>query len=480
MYASGIINILVVDDESSICMLIQKELSSPGRAITTATSASQALKLSAQQPFDVIVLDVRLPDGNGVDLLEYFRETLPHVEVIMITGYSEVASAVEAMKIGAYDYITKPFSLDRLTLVIERAYQRSMLHKELHLLRQNKGSEPFSHLIGHSTGISEIRYLIDKVAPTLTPVLITGESGVGKNVVVNALHRRSGRADKHLIVKNCGAFNKELLRSELFGYCKGAFTGAVDSQDGLLSLANNASLFFDEVGELSLEVQSMLLRVLESQKYRRVGDKEERSANIRFFFATNRDLHKEVEAGRFHEALFHRLNVFRIEIPPLRERREDIPVLMELFLGQLYPDRPPYRVSGQALQCLMSYHWPGNVRELRNVIERGIILAENDLITLKCLPNDIAKCLDDTANGLPFPTLEQHEREFIVRVLEYVSNNRTQAASMLGIGRKTLYRKIKEYGLEMLCQNGRPEGGAVSADLRRPRHAGHGGGPAAP
>ncbi|QLA15702.1 sigma-54-dependent transcriptional regulator [Desulfolutivibrio sulfoxidireducens] len=467
MYTSDFINILVVDDEPSICRLVQKEMASANRKITTATTAGQALKLAAQQNFDVIVLDVRLPDGNGMQLLERFRETMPHVEVIMITGYSEVTNAVEAMKIGAYDYITKPFSLDRLTLIIERAYQRSMLHKELHLLRQNKNSEPLSHLIGHSAAVSEIRYLIDKVAPTLTPVLITGESGVGKNIVVNALHHRSSRAEKHLIVKNCGAFNKELLRSELFGYCKGAFTGAVDSQDGLLSLANNGSLFFDEVGELSLEVQSMLLRILESQKYRRVGDKDERSVNIRFFFATNRNLVKEVETGRFHEALFHRLNVFRIEIPPLRERKEDIPLLLEFFLGHLYPDRQPYKLSSQALQCLMSYHWPGNVRELRNVIERGIILAENDLITRKCLPNDIAKCLDDSGNCMPFPTLEQHEREFIVRVLEYVSNNRTLAANMLGIGRKTLYRKIKEYGLDMVCQT--PRG--MAAEPRPGRHA---------
>jgi two-component system NtrC family response regulator len=453
MYTSDVINILVVDDEPSICKLAQKELAFSNRRITTANSAALALKYASQQNFDVIVLDVRLPDGNGVELLERFRETLPHVEVIMITGYSEVSNAVEAMKIGAYDYITKPFSLDRLNLVIERAYQRSMLHKELHLLREDKDSDSPPSITGHSSTICQIRYLVDKVAPTLTPVLITGESGVGKNIVVNALHRKSSRADKLLIVKNCGSFNKDLLRSELFGYCKGAFTGAVDSQEGLLSLANNGSLFFDEVGELSLEVQSMLLRVLESQRYRRVGDKEERSVNIRFFFATNRDLTREVEAGRFHEALYHRLNVFRIEIPPLREHKEDIPALMEYFLGHIYPDRPPYKVSNQAMQCLMSYHWPGNIRELRNVIERGIILAENDLITLKCLPNDIAKCLDDSGNCKPFPSLEQHEREFISRVLEYVANNRTQAARMLGIGRKTLYRKIKEYGLDSVFQN---------------------------
>lgn len=448
MCTSDTINILVVDDEVSICKLAQKALALPDRKVTTVNTASQAVKIVTQQSFDIILLDVKLPDGNGLNLLERFRETLPDVEVILITGYSDVASAVEAMKMGAYDYISKPFSLDRMHLVIERAYQRSLLQREVRLLRKNTSSMPAAKLIGRSSAIRHIEYLIDKVAPTMTPVLITGESGVGKNVVVKQLHDKSSRADKHLIVKNCGAFNKDLLRSELFGYRKGAFTGAVDSQEGLLSLANNGSLFFDEVGELSLEVQSMLLRVLESQTYRRVGEKEERKVNIRFFFATNRDLVKEVEAERFHEALFHRLNVFGIHIPPLRERKEDIPALMEHFLGSIYLDRPPYKVSEQAMQCLMSYNWPGNVRELRNVIERGIILAENDLITMKSLPGDIAKCIGKAEWNSPFPTLEHYERDFIIRVLEYAGKNRTQAAAMLGIGRKTLYRKLKAYGLE--------------------------------
>ncbi len=448
MKSSDRINILVVDDEPLICKLAERELALSDRKVTTACTGAQALKLTAQHDFDVIILDVRLPDASGLSLLERFRESLPDVEVIMITGYSEVPSAVEAMKMGAYDYITKPFSLDEINLVIGRAYQRSLLQKEVRLLRKSSIGKPPKNLIGQSAAIREIEFLVDKVAPTQTPVLITGESGVGKNVVVSLLHAKSTRADKPLIVKNCGAFNHELLRSELFGYRKGAFTGAVDSQEGLLALANNGSLFFDEVGELSLEVQSMLLRVLESKKYRRVGDKEERTVNVRFFFATNRDLAREVEEGRFHEALFHRLNVFCIQIPPLRERKEDIPSLMEYFLGHLYPDRPPYKVSKQALQCLMSYHWPGNVRELRNVIERGMILAENDLITLKSLPVDITKCLDDSETCDPFPSLDQHEKKFILRVMEHVGHNRTKAAKILGIGRKTLYRKLKSYGLD--------------------------------
>ncbi len=447
METSRLIRILVVDDEPSICRLAEKEFASPTRKVTTASTASQARKLADSHDFDVVLLDVRLPDGNGVSLLEYFRENQTDVEAIMITGYSEVSSAVEAMKMGAYDYVTKPFSLDRMNLLIERAFQRTLLQREIRQLRRHKNSKPQSRIIGSSSAMRHIEYLIDKVAPTNTPVLITGESGVGKNVVVNVLHDRSSRTDKPLITKNCGAFNKDLLRSELFGYRKGAFTGAVESQEGLLAQADKATLFFDEVGELSLEVQSMLLRVLESQKFRRVGEKEESSVDIRFLFATNRDLSKEVEMGRFHEALYHRLNVFRVDIPPLRERKEDIPTLMEHFLEQLYMDRPPYKMSKRAEQCLLGYDWPGNVRELRNVIERGIILAENDLITMKCLPSDIANSLENSEGNAPFPSLGQQEKKYILHVMEHVDFNRTQAAKLLGIGRKTLYRKLKAFGV---------------------------------
>lgn len=447
MYCTGAINILVVDDEPSICRLAEKELALPDRVVTTADTAAKARQRISQQDFDVIVLDVRLPDGNGLELLEQFRDALPDVEVIMITGYSEVQTAVEAMKTGAYDYITKPFSLDKLNLVIEKAFQRSRLQRENRILRRSKCAQPERKLIGHSPALQQIEFLVGKVAATRTPVLITGESGAGKDVVATSVHRQSDRADKPLVVKNCGTFNKELLRSELFGYRKGAFTGATESQDGLLALANHGTLFLDEVGELPLEVQSMLLRVLETQAYRRVGDNEERTVDIRFLFATNRGLAREVEEGRFSEALFHRLNVFRIELPPLRERKEDIPSLVEYFLGHLYPEKPPYNISPRAAECMLAYHWPGNVRELRNVIERAIILSENRLITVRCLPQDIAKNSEDTQNGSPFPTIAQSERRLILRVLEHLHGNRTLAARMLGIGRKTLYRKLLEYGI---------------------------------
>lgn len=447
MSGQGPIRILVVEDEASMCKLLKRELALPGRQVTTVMSALEARAIVAEQDFDVIVLDVRLPDGHGLELLERFREALANVEVIMITGYSEVAVAVEAMRMGAYDYILKPFSLERMNLVIEKAHQRGMLQKEIRLLRKSKADFVLPVAIGNSVAMQRVQYLVDKVASTGTPVLITGKSGVGKNVIVSQLHAKSTRANNPLVIKNCGAFNKELLRSELFGHRKGAFTGAVESRDGLLALANNSSLFFDEVGELSLEVQALLLRVLESQKYRRVGEKEEREVDVRFFFATNRDLAKEVEEGRFHEALFHRINVFCIDIPPLRERKEDIPALLEYFLQYLYPDRPTYKISQQAIQCLMAYDWPGNVRELRNVLERGVILAENDLITPQHLPADIAKYLDNSDSCTPFPSLQKQEIQYIMRVLEYVGGNKTKASEILGINRKTLFRKLRFYNL---------------------------------
>lgn len=448
MYTTDAMNLLVVDDEPSICRLAQKELASSETIVTTASTAAQAMAISGEQDFDVILLDVRLPDGHGLTLLEHFRGTLPDAEVVMITGYSEVSVAVDAMKMGAHDYITKPFSLKQIKQVIEKAYQCSRLRRENRTQGSSGTLKSERELIGLSPGMKRVGFLINKVARTRAPVLITGESGAGKDVVANAIHSKSLCADKKLIVKNCGTFNKDLLRSELFGYRKGAFTGAQESQDGLLSLANNGSLFLDEVGELSMDVQSMLLRVLETQKYRRVGDTEERTVTVRFLFATNRDLAREVEAGRFNEALYHRLNIFRIEIPPLRERQEDIPVLTEYFLGHLYPERPPYRISKRTMECFMAYHWPGNVRELRNVIERAIILAENELLTAHSLPREIiAKCSEYKDRAKPSMSLEDNEKELIQKVLNLVGNNRNEAARILHIGRKTLYRKICKFNI---------------------------------
>jgi two-component system, NtrC family, response regulator len=442
------IRVLVVDDEESIRRLMEKELSSMRRSVCGADSARKAFELIERQQFDVIVLDIRLPDGDGVELLEKFKQAIPDVEVILITGYGNVDNAVEAMKLGAYDYITKPFTLDRVELVVEKAYQRVCLQRQNRLLRHTQTSFPLPQFVGRSSCVEQIQYLIGKVAPTNVPVLITGESGAGKDVIASAIHLRSQRAGQPLIIKNCGTLQKELMRSELFGYLKGAFTGANETNDGLIALAHEGTLFLDEIGELPLEVQAALLRVLENQTYRRIGDKHERQVDVRFLFATNRNLVEEARTGNFHEALYHRLNVFQIHIPPLRERKEDIPLLVEYFLGLLGAALSPCRISRSVMQCLMNYKWPGNVRELRNVIERGIILAENGIITENALPRELTEQCDAATTDVPFIPLMELEKRHIRRIMECVHGNRSQAAEILGIGRKTLYRKLKEYELE--------------------------------
>ena len=437
------IRILAVDDEKSIRRLLQKELSAPSRSVTTAESAGEALSRIDAQAFDVIILDICLPDGNGMELMERCFAKVPDVEVILITGHGDIDIAVEAMKMGAYDFITKPFNLDQLEVVVEKAFQRVLLKRENRLLRHTRQAAAPARLIGHSRPMEEVRFLVGKVAPTHVPVLITGESGCGKNVVAQLLHAQSLRADSPLIIKNCGTLEKSLMRSELFGHARGAFTGADEAREGLLASADKGTLFLDEIGELSHEVQAALLRVLENQTYRRVGDKGERKVDIRFFFATNRNLREAVAEGRFSDALYHRINVFNIPLVPLADRMEDVPALIEHFLGRL-GSGGEYRVSREAMHCLLSYRWPGNVRELQNVMERGIILSENGLITERALPRELVDAAGEQPAAGPLLSLKELERQHIRRVLDFVSGNRQKAAEILGIGRKTLYRKLQQ------------------------------------
>lgn len=437
------VHVLMVDDEEGIRRLVEKELSSERRRVATAASVKEALKTFKQESFDVVLLDMRLPDGNGIDLLAQFQELAPEVQVVIVTGFGDVDNAVQAMKLGAYDYITKPFALDRLELVVEKAFQRTSLQRENRRLRHAQSEHPPGKLVGHSRRMNMVRHLIEKVAPTHVPVLLTGESGTGKTIVAECIHGLSRRSERPFITKNCGTFQKDLIRSELFGYRKGAYTGADESYEGLLSFANRGTLFLDEIGEVSVDVQSSLLRVIENQTFRRVGDKDEQKVDVRFIFATNRNLQAETEAGRFSQALYHRLNVFNIELPPLRERKEDVPSLVEHFLGRLSPGDAVPRITDRALQCLIAYDWPGNVREMQNVLERSLILSDGDIISERALPLEIANPDVPLPGGSPFLPLREVERQHIQAVLEFVEGSRTQAAEILGIGRKTLYRKLK-------------------------------------
>jgi two-component system NtrC family response regulator len=442
------IHILVIDDEASIRRLVEKEMGNSRRRITTVGSSQEALRAFKGDAFDVVMLDMRLPDGNGIDLLPRLQDMAPEVQVIIITGFGEVDNAVEAMKLGAYDYITKPFDLDRLEMVIEKAFQRTSLQRENRLLRQKQSDQRPVKLIGHSEKIGQVIFLVRKVAPTQVPVLLTGESGTGKTIVARSIHDLSPRRDLPWVSKNCATLQKDLVRSELFGHRKGAFTGADQSRDGLLSFANKGTLFLDEIGELPLDVQGSLLKVLETQSFRRVGEKDEQKVDVRFIFATNRDLQAEVDAGRFSEALYHRLNVFHIPMPPLKARKEDIPPLVEFFLGQLATGEERPRISPRAMACLLSYDWPGNVRELRNVLERGLILSDNNFIIEHVLPLELVGAMKEKSSNAPFPTLREVEREHIIKVLNFVNGRRKQAAELLGIGRKTLYRKLQALNLD--------------------------------
>jgi two-component system NtrC family response regulator len=435
--------ILAIDDEEPIRRLLQKELAADHRKVLTAADASEARDLLRTNWFDVIVMDLRLPDVHDLDLLIEIKDTVPHIEVVMITGHGDIDSAVRAIKLGACDFIRKPFNLDRLELVVEKAHQRVLLSRENTILRHNSelDQEPVQ-FVGNSQAVRDIKFLINKVAPAKIPVLLTGESGVGKDVVARLIHQRSACASHPMIIKNCASLQKELSRSELFGHMKGSFTGANESREGLMAYAHDSTLFLDEIGELPMGVQASLLRILETQTYRRVGEKEERKVNIRFLFATNRNLAEEVEKGRFNEAFFHRINAFNIEIPSVKERKEDLPLLVNFFLMRLSPDNTTYRIVDDAMDCIFRYNWPGNVRELRNVIERSIILAENNIITERCLPRELVSLSEDALGTL---SLESVEKNHILKMLHFFEGNRQKTAETLGVSRKTLYRKLEKY-----------------------------------
>jgi two-component system NtrC family response regulator len=439
-------SILVIDDEEPIRRLLQKELESDTRNVLTAADAAAAMAMIRNHWFDVIIMDLRLPDVHDLDLLIKIKESVLHIEVVMITGHGDIDSAVQAMKLGACDFIRKPFNLEQLDLVVEKAHQRVLMARENRILRHTSGLDQEKvQFIGNSKAVGEIKFLINKVGPARIPVLITGDSGVGKDVVARLIHQRSVCAANPMIIKNCASLQKELARSELFGHMRGSFTGANESREGLMSFAHDSTLFLDEIGELPLEVQASLLRVLETQTFRRVGEKEERKVNIRFLFATNRNLAEEVEQGRFNEAFFHRINAFTIRIPALRERKEDLPLLVNYFLTRLSPDNTAYRIVDSAMDCLFRYPWPGNVRELRNVIERSIILAENNLITERCLPRELVSASEEGQADL---TLESIEKNHILKILNFFDGNRQKTAETLGVSRKTLYRKLAQYALE--------------------------------
>jgi DNA-binding NtrC family response regulator len=441
------INILVVDDEEPFRRLLNKELSRKGYAVDVAHDGSEALRLLCDRSFDVILLDVVMPGVDGISLMKKLKEDSAAPAIIVLTGKATVETAVEAMKNGAYDYLTKPYKLDELAIVIDRAYEFSRLSVKSKLLEQElvRKESPFE-FIGKSKQLQDILAMIQKVAPTDSPVFIQGESGTGKELVANTVWHYSTRKDAPFIALNCATLSENLIESEIFGHEKGAFTSAYQAKHGLVEVADKGTLFLDEIGEMPIALQAKLLRFLDSGEFRRVGGNKTLRVDVRMIAATNKDLTGLIKAGHFREDLYYRLNVINVTIPPLRERKEDIIELARHFLKKYAKklSKSITEFTAEALDLLAGYNWPGNVRELENVIERAVILCESGRIGAEDLSiSSYAAVADMSVN----PSLEEMEKNYILRVLKEAGNNQSKASQLLGIDRKTLYLKLKKYGI---------------------------------
>jgi len=443
----------VVDDERSILLLLQEALTQWGYRVTCASSATEALELLRTEIFDALIADIRMPDISGLDLLREVRKHDESIEVVMMTGYPTISSAVQALKEGAYDYLSKPLILDELRHLMARMMERKFLRGEVHSLRARLGEElAVGELIGGSAAMQKVKDVIGKVAATDSPVLIEGESGTGKELVAAAIHRLSARAKRPFIPVNCSAIPQDLLESEFFGHVRGAFSGAVSDALGLFRGADEGTIFLDEIAELSPALQVKLLRVLQEMQVRPVGSTKAYPVSVRVIAATNRDLDRAMNEGTFRQDLFYRLNVVRIQLPPLRDRREDIPALVNHFLRRFNRRfrRNVKSVAPDALAALGGYSFPGNVRELENLLERAFAMGARETIGLADLPSlartPVSSAIQAAApQGIP--TLAEVERELILRALAQLSDDKEAAAKALGISRRTIYRRLKDYGI---------------------------------
>jgi DNA-binding NtrC family response regulator len=441
------IRLLIVDDDDQLRRTLVSRFERQGLAVTEAATGEEALEKAGRTRCDVALLDLHLPGIGGIELLGRLKERQPDLEALMLTAHSSVETAVLAMKRGAYDYLTKPFRLPELEAHIQKAYEKVQLaRRERQWQQQVKREAPRHRLIGSSPAMRKVTALIDKVAPTDATVLVRGASGTGKEVVARALHEGGPRREHPLVTINCAALQETLLESELFGHEKGSFTGATATKPGLVEVADGGTLFIDEIGEMAAGLQAKLLRVLEGGCFRRVGGTQELAADVRVVAATNRALEDELKAGRFREDLYYRLNVVTIRLPPLRDRPEDVPELVEYFLTtrQLGPVR--YQVHPEALEALRRYDWPGNVRELANVLERAQILAEDHLITTDDLPENVAATPAAAREEDSDPQrLAEAQRRHVLAVLAREKGNKVHAARALGISRRALYRLLDKY-----------------------------------
>jgi two-component system response regulator AtoC len=446
------IRVLIVDDEYQLLEAFKKKLSKEGMEVFTASNGQEAIAILKQETLDIGLFDIKLPDTDGVELLEKLREIQPTAEVIMLTGYASVDTAIRSMKLGAYDYLTKPVKLSELHTVILKAYEKKQLKdKTIVLEEQLQRVEVHDKFIGESKEMNVVKKTISLVGNSNVPVLILGETGTGKELVARAIHAQSSRAANPFVIINASNLQESILESELFGYKKGAFTGAQTDKVGLLQIANTGTFFVDEVADMGMPIQSKLLRVLETGSFRKLGDTKEITVDVRFIFATNKVIEEEVKANRFRKDLFYRLNTFVIQVPPLRDRKDDIPILTKYFLEKHARKGSRKAVSRQVMNLLVTYHWPGNVRELANVIERAILISAD---RGEIIPDDLPQAIvlptfvtEERKRSLSQHTLrlDSMEKEHIEKVLEFAGGNKSKAARLLGISRKKLYQKIESH-----------------------------------
>lgn len=448
-------DILLVDDEKSVCSTLSLFLRKVGYQVAEAANGEEAKDRLKNQFYDLVITDLKMQPMDGLEVLKVAKALNPMTEVVVMTAYSTVESGVEAMKLGAYDYIQKPFNTDEFLLLVAKALERKQLLSEVEQLQEElKEKYRFENIVGNSKEMHQVLTMVSKVAKTDSTILITGESGTGKELIAKAIHLNSRRKNRAFVTINCGALPENLQESELFGHVRGAFTGAIKDKWGLLQEANSGTLFLDEVGETALSTQVKLLRFLQDGEIRRVGDTESIHVDVRLLAATNKDLQQAIEEGTFREDLYYRVNVIPIDIPPLRKRRDDIPLLVNHFLKK-YTERIKKKVvsvSPDAMNSLSGYDWPGNVRALENVMERAVILTNHNIIMPEDLPEFIRESQGKTSGSQEIAygehTLEELEKDYILNTLEQYKWNQKKASDILGISTTTLWRKLKSYGIE--------------------------------
>ncbi len=444
------INILIIDDEEKLRALLKRIIALEGYKIVDAATIASGRQILETQSVDIILCDVKLPDGNGVDFTSEVKTKFPQVEIILMTAYGNIADGVQAIKNGAFDYIVKGNDNDKIIPLLSRASEKVALKTKVDRLEKQLGTQfSFDIIIGTSPVLQNAIQFAKKVAPTEAAVLLTGETGTGKEVFAQAIHYNSPRAQHPFVALNCSAFSKDLLESELFGHKAGAFTGATKDKKGLIEEAKGGTLFLDEIGEMPIDLQPKILRLLENGTYIRVGDTKEQKANLRIISATNREMQQEMDKGHFRSDLYYRIAVFTIELPSLRERRKDIPKLANHFLS-VYSEKTNKKIrtiSPEVILALQENEWKGNVRELKNVMERAVIMEDSDTLNLNSLPIDIRQNHSGEQN-LPLFHLSSVERCHILKMLQYTNGNKTEAARLMNIGVATLYRKLEEYSIK--------------------------------